>query len=69
MGDKPFRIGPQPRTNTNEQRPVAAPPGGERVVRSQRTGDPLPDDSVKPYDPAIPWPASQATPSVFKAKP
>lgn len=62
MADKPFKIGPQPSTNVNAQRSPVAPFAGAAIVRSQRTGDPLPDDKVKPYDPAIPWPTAQQTP-------
>lgn len=59
---KPFKINQPPAVNTNEMRPVLAEPAGRAMVRSGRTGDPLPAPSAGAPDhpPTIPWPPAVA---------
>ena len=54
----PFKIANVPAKNTNEMKAVVAPVAGKYIVRSLKTGDPLPEEEngVPYHEPEIPWP-------------
>lgn len=55
---KPFKVADTPARNTNETRPVAAPPAGTKIIESAHSGNPLPPSSTDGVDhnPEIKWP-------------
>jgi len=58
----PFKIVPQNNTSVNATKEVAQPVAGKHILRSLRTGDPLPtpEDGECDADPEIVWPAEHA---------
>jgi hypothetical protein len=56
MAGKPFKIAQPPARNTNATTSPAAPYQGQTIVRSERTGDPLPDDLAPAHSPELKFP-------------
>lgn len=69
MARAPFRI-TQPAPAVSTEREPIAPPSGQAVVRSQRTGDPLPlpTNESPGHSATIPWSTPVASPKPFKTK-
>lgn len=67
MPKLPFRLPAQP-APVKPANEVPAPPPGRQIVRSQRTGDPLPQSSqdAPGHSPPIKWGPAKSDPKPFK---